>query len=235
MPRLIDLCRSALAATIATLFTAMPSQAATIVFVGDSITNFGSKPGGYVDLIRRRLNNIPVKSFGLSGARVPDLWVGKTKWDKSTPYDQILQLPHIDILVIYIGVNDVWHEPGTPPDEYRSGLNALINQAKAIEATVILATPAVIGEKTPGDNPKDQQLDEFSRISREVAASQAIVLCDLRQIFQEYLAAHNPQNQETKILTTDGVHMNDQGNALIAEAMIQSIGQAKSLWHQPPP
>jgi isoamyl acetate esterase len=228
MPSFIDLCRSVLG---------IPRRESgpSIVFVGDSITNFGAKPGGYVDLIQRQLDNIPVKSFGLSGARVPDLWIGKTQWDKSTPYAQILKLPNIGILVIYIGVNDVWHEPGTPPAEYRSGLNALINQAQAIGATVILATPAVIGEKTSGDNPKDQQLDEFSHISREVANSQNIVLCDLRQIFQEYLAVHNPQNQETQILTTDGVHMTDQGNALIANAMIQSIERTKLPSRQPPP
>jgi lysophospholipase L1-like esterase len=35
----------------------------------------------------------------------------------------------------------------------------------------------------------------------------------------DYNAANNPTNQESKILTTDRVHLNEKGNAVLAEAM----------------
>jgi lysophospholipase L1-like esterase len=207
-----------------------------IVFVGDSITYFGGKSGGYIDrfnqalrqqLKRQRLNhNITVQSYGLSGAQVPDLWVGKTQWSESVPYEDILITDRPTILVIYIGVNDAWHEVKTPLDVYRSGIAKLIQQGQDMGATVVLATPAVIGEKADGTNPDDALLDELSQISQTVGASKQAIVCNLRQGFQQYLQQHNPHQKTQGILTSDGVHMNAKGNTLIADLITQSITQA---------
>jgi isoamyl acetate esterase len=208
-----------------------------IVFVGDSITYFGGKAGGYIDRIDRALSNqiniqhysvspYSLSHYGLSGGKVADLWTGKTQWSESLPYDQILQTTRPTLLILYIGVNDVWHEAGTAPAVYRSGLVKLIQQGQATGATVILATPAVIGEKRNGGNPKDKMLDQFSQISRSASDETGIIVCDLRQAFQDYLALHNPTDRGQGILTSDGVHMNAKGNTLIAETMLRSMAQA---------
>ncbi len=200
-----------------------------IVFVGDSITYFGGKAGGYIDRIDRALSNqIHLQHYGLSGGKVADLWTGKTQWSESLPYDEILKTTKPTMLILYIGVNDVWHEPGTAPAVYRSGLVKLIQQGQATGATVILVTPAVIGEKRNGGNPKDKMLDQFSQISRSVGTETDIIVCDLRQAFQDYLAVHNPTDRDQGILTSDGVHMNAKGNTLIAETLLRSIHQARS-------
>jgi isoamyl acetate esterase len=198
-----------------------------LVFVGDSITYFGGKPGGYVDLMRRTLAErsdlaLQVDHYGLSGARAADLWVGKTHWSESTPYDEILKSKPT-ILVIYIGVNDIWHEPPTPAEVFQTNLTRLIQQGQETGAIVVVVTPAVIGEDITNHNLKNISLDQFSEIVKQVAIKQNVGICDLRQAFISYLQVHNLANRDRGFLTSDGVHMNAQGNRLIAECVGRSL------------
>ena len=48
-------------------------------------------------------------------------------------------------------------------------------------------------------------------------------MVDLRTIFHEYSVAHNPENLYNGILTSDGVHLNTKGNALVAEEMWKAL------------
>ena len=43
------------------------------------------------------------------------------------------------------------------------------------------------------------------------------------KIFIDYISENNPNNSPSGILTYDGVHLNDQGNKLIADQMINFI------------
>jgi isoamyl acetate esterase len=195
-----------------------------IVFVGDSITRQGGDSGGYVDLIKRSHPNRVIAYYGLSGGRAADLETGKCNWSQTIPYADILKTAP-KVLVLYIGVNDIWHEPPTPPEVFRSTLSVLVSQAKTAGAIVILATPAVIGENRK-ENPKNPMLDEFSQIAQEVATAQSIIFCNLRQAFMDYLANHNVADVDQGILTTDGVHLNAAGNQLVADCLSRSIAQA---------
>jgi lysophospholipase L1-like esterase len=49
-------------------------------------------------------------------------------------------------------------------------------------------------------------------------------LVDVRKVFMDYNTLNNPTNQESKILTTDRVHLNEKGNAVLAEAMWNVLG-----------
>jgi isoamyl acetate esterase len=197
-----------------------------IVFVGDSITQQGGASGGYVDLIKRmNPRDLAIAYYGLSGGRAADLWTGKCAWSQSIPYAEILKTAP-KILVLYIGVNDIWHEPPTTPEDFRSQLTKLVSQAKLAGAIVILATPAVIGENRK-ENPKNPMLDEFSQIAQEVADAQSVIFCNLRQAFMDYLATHNIADADQGILTTDGVHLNAAGNQLVSDCIGRSIVQAK--------
>jgi isoamyl acetate esterase len=196
-----------------------------IVFVGDSITQQGGASGGYVDLIKRAYPDRVIAYYGLSGGRAADLWKGKCAWSQSIPYAEILKTAP-RILVLYIGVNDIWHEPPTAPEDFRSQLTELVSQAKLAGAIVILATPAVIGENRK-ENPKNPMLDEFSQIAQEVADAQSVVFCNLRQAFMDYLATHNVTDADQGTLTTDGVHLNAAGNQLVADCLSRSLSQVQ--------
>jgi len=196
-----------------------------IVFFGDSITQLGVKSRGYItiikDSLREKLPSIEIICAGIGGDKVPDL---QARIDT----DVIAKNP--TIVVIYIGINDVWHfftpgRTGTPKDKYEAGLKEIIGKMQKTGARVILCTPSVIGEKKNGKNQLDAKLDEYSGISRRVAQKTKIELCDLRNAFVNYIKLHNPRNAEKGILTTDKAHLNDEGNRLVAHEILKTLGQ----------
>ena len=194
-----------------------------IVFFGDSITELGVKPRGYVTLIQNHFrsagSDVQIIGAGVSGNRVPDLL-------RRVDRDILALKPAI--VIIYIGINDVWHFSvknlkGTPKDEFRKGLTELTKKILESGALLVLCTPSVIGEKQKGKNPLDPMLDEYSEIMRLVADEQQVALCDLRQAFLRYESDHNAANAERGLLTYDGVHLSDTGNKLVADELIKLL------------
>jgi lysophospholipase L1-like esterase len=161
---------------------------------------------------------VEVIGAGISGNKVPDL-------EKRLDADVLAKNP--TVVVIYIGINDVWHSQqnrGTPKDVYAAGLRRLIDKIEAAGARVVLCTPSVIGEKTDGSNKLDEMLDEYSQISRDTAKEAKVQLLDLHQAFQSYLKRHNAENAEKGVLTSDGVHLNAAGNRFVAGQMLAALG-----------
>jgi len=196
-----------------------------IVFFGDSITQGGVGPKGYVTVVKNTLAEkhkdlgIEVIGAGISGNKVPNL---QSRLEK----DVLAKKP--TLVVIYIGINDVWHgetDPakGTTTEKFEAGLTEIVGKIKAAGARVVLCTPSVIGEKKAGANKLDAKLDEYSNITRKVAKATGSDLCDLRKAFQDHLAKSNPDDKEKGILTGDRVHLNDAGNKFVAEAILGAI------------
>jgi lysophospholipase L1-like esterase len=135
-----------------------------------------------------------------------------------------------DVVVIYIGVNDVWHKTthgtGTDADKFEWFYKALIEKMTNAGIKVVLATPAGIGEKKNNANPQDADLNHYADIVRKPAGEHQLPLVDLRQLWQQYSDANNANNDEKGILIADCVHLNQTGNALVANAMLQVPGIA---------
>ncbi len=202
-----------------------------IVFLGDSITQAGVNPQGYVTLLTAAIKaanpDLGIETFGagISGNKVPNL-------QARLENDVIAKKP--TIVFIYIGINDVWHWKmdkegkllggGTTKEAFESGLTDIIAKVNAAGARVILCTPSVIGEKNDGSNERDAMLEEYSAVSRKLAADTGSQLCDLRKAFIDHLKANNPDNLPKGILTGDGVHLNPAGNAFVAAEMGKAIG-----------
>lgn len=199
----------------------------TIVFLGDSITQQGAGPSGYVTLFRQALeksrpdSGIKVVGAGISGHKVPNL---EARLDK----DVLAHKP--GVVVVYIGINDVWHSKngqGTSAEKFEAGLRSLIKRCNDAGARVILSTPSVIGEKHDGSNELDTMLEQYAAISRKVAMDTQSTLLDLRTAFIADLKEYNVANQAQGILTTDGVHLNDAGNRFVAVRMLEAVGEIK--------
>jgi len=205
---------------IVLFFSAMKLKPKKIIFFGDSITQAGVQPGGYVDLIKKALGTekYEVIGAGIGGNKVYDLYLRMEN-------DVLNKKP--DLVVIYIGVNDVWHKQsmrtGTDYDKFIGFYNALIKKIQDNGAKVVLCTPAVIGEKKGGANEMDAELDKYSGAIREIAAKNNLPLCDLRKIFLDYNAQNNPEDKEKGILTSDGVHLNDKGNQTLADKLLPLV------------
>lgn len=199
------------------LFTAMNFKPKKIIFFGDSITQMGVAPGGYVDLIRKSLDPLKyeVIGSGIGGNKVYDLYLRMEE-------DVLAKKP--DLVVIYVGVNDVWHKQsmrtGTDYDKFIAFYQALIHKIQASGSKVVLCTPAVIGEKKNGANEMDADLDKYSGAIRELANKNKLPLCDLRELFKAYEEKNNIADVAKGVLTTDGVHLNDIGNQTLAEVLI---------------
>ena len=128
---------------------------------------------------------------GISGNKVPDL-------QKRLEKDVLAKKP--TLVVIYIGINDVWHgenDPakGTPKDKFEAGLKEIIGKIQDAGARVVLCTPTVIGEKKAGTNKLDAKLDEYAEVSRKVAKDTGVQLCDLRKAFQRSSGEEQPRRQ----------------------------------------
>tara|TARA_Y100000385_G_scaffold256265_1_gene282579 strand:- start:5013 stop:5237 length:225 start_codon:yes stop_codon:yes gene_type:complete len=69
----------------------------------------------------------------------------------------------------------------------------------------------------------NNDLDAFSDVVRKLSSEYNTGLIDLRKVFVSYISENNPTNKPSDILTYDGVHLNDLGNKLIANQMINFI------------
>ena len=209
------------------------NQPAKIVFLGDSITQQAEDfEDGFISLIRQNLvqDKFELVGKGIGGNKVSDLL---------TRYKSDVIDLNPDIVFIYIGINDVWHKydfgTGSDIDLYEKGLRTIISDIKSLGSKIVLCTPTVIGENTGdfvlGNQFKDVEtmekmngdLDTFSEVVRKLSNEYGTELLDLRKIFMDYLAENNTNNDSAGILTTDGVHLNEQGNKLIADQMIKFI------------
>ena len=195
-----------------------------VVFFGDSITQAGAGTGGYILMIdtmckaEGKGDNYEFIGAGIGGNKVYDLYLRMEN-------DVLAKNP--DVVLIYVGVNDVWHKSsfgtGTDPDKFEKFYQAIIDKLKAKNIKVVLCTPAAIGEKTDFSNPQDGDMNEYSNIIRRIASKNELKLVDLRKAFLDYNLNNNPSNKDRGILTTDRVHLNAVGNHLVAEAMWRVI------------
>lgn len=198
----------------------MPQKKSKVIFFGDSITEAGVKPGGYImriDSMCKKENRSGQFEFigaGISGNKVYDLYLR---------LDDDVLAKNPDVVFIYIGVNDVWHKSsrgtGTDPDKFEKFYNAIIKKLRDKNIKVILCTPATIGEKYDFTNQQDGDLNSYSNIIRNIAQKNNLQVVDLRQKFLDYNKQNNHENKPSGILTTDGVHLNVKGNQLVADEM----------------
>ena len=205
-----------------------------VVFFGDSITELGARPGGYIpriDSLARledRSADFEFVGAGVSGNKVYDLYLRLEE-------DVLKKEP--DVVVIYIGINDVWHKvssgTGTDVDRFERFYTAIIKKLKEKNIRVILCTPSVIGERNDSSNQQDGDLNFYSRLVRNMAAKNSLELVDLRQ----RLVAETPLGRvddafEGEVVgglrddTQIGERVADFLSLVKAEAADDAIGQA---------
>ena len=206
------------------MFAFVPQKKNKVIFFGDSITELGVKPGGYVTRVdsicklEKKGEQYDFIGAGIGGNKVYDLYLRLE--------DDVLS-KNPDIVVIYVGVNDVWHKTllgtGTDADKFEKFYLAILKKLKDKNIKAILCTPAVVGEKTDFSNPLDGDLNRYSNMIRDIAKKNSLQLVDLRKNFLDYYKTNNPDNKEKDILTYDKVHLNAKGNQLVADAMWKAV------------
>lgn len=218
-----------------------------IAFLGDSITAGGwGNPAGYVKLVIAGL-----EANGIKAEPVP-AGIGGHKSDQMLArLDKDVLSKKPQWMTLSCGVNDVWHGPrGVPLDDamaksgtyddtvatrgtYKKNITAIIDQAQAAGVKPVILTATVIQENL--DSKENGLIAPYNAFLRELAKEKHLPLADLNAMFQERIKAENKPN--VKVLTSDGVHMNVEGNKLMAIGVLQALGlnaaeldKAKASW-----
>ena len=196
-----------------------------VIFFGDSITRAGLEPEGYITLMKNALRGKTNPEFELIGAGIG----GNKAYDLFLRFEEDVLSKKPDVVVMYVGVNDVWHkqssQTGTDPDKFIAFYTAMIKKLQTAGIRVIACTPAAIGERTDFSNAQDGDLNRYSNIIRDLAKKYSCSLVDLRKAFLDYNLKNNLENKESGILTTDRVHLNPAGNKLVADLMLKALSE----------
>lgn len=218
-----------------------------IAFLGDSITAGGwGNPAGYVRLVIAGLEANGIKAepvpAGISGHKSDQMLA---RLDK----DVLSKKPQW--MTLSCGVNDVWHGPrGVPLDDamaksgtyddkvasrgtYQKNITAIIDQATAAGVKPVMLTATVIQENLA--SKENGLLAPYNNFLRQLAKEKNVPMADLFAMFEERIKAENKPN--VKVLTSDGVHMNGEGNKLMAIGVLKALGlneaeldKAKASW-----
>jgi lysophospholipase L1-like esterase len=201
----------------------------SIAFMGDSITEGGwNSPVGYVRLVMSGLEANGIKATaipaGISGHKSNNMLerLRRDVLDKKPTW-----------MTLSCGVNDVWHGAnGVPLPQYKTNITTIIEQAQAAGTRIMVLTATVISEQE--DNPNNQKLVAYNDFLRTLAKERGCLLADLNADMWTGLKA-SPGKRD--VYTVDGVHMNAQGNCLMATGVLRTFGltetqinKAREVW-----
>jgi acyl-CoA thioesterase I len=199
-----------------------------IVCLGDSITQAGESPGGYVWLLRRYLSALypgtEVINAGISGHKSTDML---------ERFQRDVLDKHPQLVTISVGVNDVWHgfydnhplgdgPRGVPLSDYRANVEQMMERASAAGVRVALLSTTVIHEDLA--NRENAKLVGYNEALRELASRHGAAFLDLQRPFQALIRAYRATGARDDLLTVDGVHMNALGNKVMAHTILSGLG-----------
>lgn len=205
------------------LLSMVPVRKSRIVFFGDSITQMGINEGGYIDRIQNSINEKgKQKQYELIGAGIG----GNKVYDLYLRIEEDVLDKKPNVVVIYVGVNDVWHKTsgtGIDIEKFEKFYVAIIKKLQKKRIKVALTTPACIGELKNNANPQDDDLNKYSDVIRKLSATYNCSLIDLRAMWQQYEEKNNTENKVQGLMTTDRVHLSELGNQMVADEMMKVL------------
>ncbi len=198
-----------------------------IVFFGDSVTESNrnlSDPydlgEGYVKLAAGKLRllypdaELELVNRGVGGDRTAEL-LARVQRD--------VVEEHPDIVVLAVGINDVWHRfllpgsgRGVTLEEFAANYGRLVEIIKGTGARLLLLQPFAL-------NMDDKArlrpwLGQFNGAIAEIAAREKLTLIPLDEIFRGLTQDIAPSQ-----FTVDGVHPTHRGCRYIADPVIKEL------------
>jgi len=204
----------------------------TIAFMGDSITQAGARnETGYVRRVDAGLaaNGIQIKRIdaGISGHKSNQMLERLQKVLDKKP----------DWMTLSCGVNDVWHgDRGVNLEDYKKNITAIVEKCEEAGVKVVILTSTPIKEEK---NDLNTKLEDYNAFLRELAGKKKLPLTDLNAMMWKEIENPDPTFPKAgkHYLTSDGVHMNPFGDAVMAEGVLRAFGlgdpeieKAKTAW-----
>ncbi len=194
-----------------------------ILYLGDSITDAGrdkSTPDdlglGYVKYATENIlsalpdANIRFYNRGISGNRTSQVV-------ERLDSDVVAIDP--DLVVLLIGVNDVWHHYHetktrnrieTTDEAFEGNMRKILDAIKGCGAKLIMLEPFMF----PLEDKLEMlpELDSKIRIERKLAREYANAYVSLQGRFSEFII-----NNDISVISNDGVHPNESGRAILGK------------------
>jgi acyl-CoA thioesterase I len=202
-----------------------------IVCLGNSITELGEQPAGYVSVMRKALHLLhPDKVFVIINSGIS----GHKSTDMSARFESDVLEYKPNWVTISVGINDVWHgfyddhpkgdgPRGVPLPLFEEKLSDMIQRAVANNIRVALFTTTVIKEDLV--SPENKKLEAYNNKIRELAKKYNCLLVDQNQAFRsKLLPKQKPGMSISGRLTNDGVHLLPEGNWLMARTTLTAFG-----------
>lgn len=192
-----------------------------LVLFGDSLT---ASPTGYVKLLVERLTpmGIEVKPAGRGGDKTP--WA-LTRLER----DVIAHKP--TAVMIFLGANDAaigrgkWaDEPRVTAEAYRCNLVWIVHLCRLAGIGKFSIVPPLWRFEAEVYAEFGDAMASYCLAAREAADEARARFVPVDAAISEEWARH--PGHTGKLLTTDGVHMNERGNRLVADAMLRAWGIA---------
>tara|TARA_B100001029_G_C15013799_1_gene425984 strand:- start:349 stop:1074 length:726 start_codon:yes stop_codon:yes gene_type:complete len=188
-----------------------------IAFLGDSITQAGARPNGYVRLAIQGL-----ESAGVSTSAIPAGISGHKSNQMLARLERDVLSKKPDWMTLSCGVNDVWHgKRGVSLTDYKVNITKIVDQCQGAGVKVVILTSTMIGEDK--DNPNNKKLATYNGFLRELAKEKKCLLADLNTDMQSIIETSSDK-KNGKLLTSDGVHMNPDGNKMMAVGVLRAFG-----------
>ncbi|HMS54424.1 MAG TPA: family 20 glycosylhydrolase [Fimbriimonadaceae bacterium] len=211
-------------------------QQAPALRLGDRIAFFGDSltwQGGFIDRIDAALKgkHITLLRRGINGAKSTDVRDGvKNLFDQNqAPFVEVILKDKPTAVVLMIGINDVWHGPnGNDLATYENAIRNMADSCRKHAVPLILCTPTVIGENP---NDEDSKIDRYAAVIRAISEERKLTLVDTRKAFRTSL---RDAKERSGRLTYDGVHLNDAGNAVVADLVAAALAKVYSQFDSSP-
>lgn len=186
-------------------------QKRTVVLWGDSITEQGTQPNGFIRVLYQLLSKAwygrySLQIQGKGGRKVTDLLEHLPQMVALKPA----------VVIINIGTNDIWHQrfqKGTSAQTFLEVYDQVIQQLQFHQIKVAITTISAIGEPSNPDQFLEFQesIELYNSLIKQLASTYALTLLDTRSAFETHW-----QQSGASQLTTDGVHLNTLGNEMLA-------------------
>lgn len=213
-----------------------------IAFLGDSITANGARKNGYVTLVMNAL-----KEQNLDLTHVPAGKGGHKSNNMLERLDSDVLSKKPQWMLLSCGVNDVWHYKlklgnrtfeGVPLEDYKKNITAIIDKTQAAGVKIMVLTSTMIGEDPASE--LNQNLIPYNDFLRQIAREKGCLLADLSKDMHEALKQIPDEVGKAKMfgdpkyerniknkLTSDGCHMNAQGDVMMAKGILRSFGMTE--------
>lgn len=139
-------------------------------------------------------------------------------------FDKSVLNNHPDWVTMNFGLNDAYQDQGEhgpsriPVDKYRENLTYFIDQVEKQNGHVILLTPNPLGKKY--EIWRYNRVKEYMKVTKKLARKKHIPLINSWKLFYGYVK-NDPKGID--LLLMDGIHPNDIGHQLIADAISKII------------